>query len=176
MTETASFLESICRQTLDGINKGQRLADIVANIRVDPHYYTRPYLQPVYDDPAFIIHNLWRHYAGWWDQNPAHLRVGNQAQVATEVAELTGGPEGLAELAFELCQEGKLDAASNFIEWAFKIAPENYRVHHRRASIYKTRLEAETSLMARGIYYVGTLITGVDIPPCFFFSPFSLFF
>jgi len=152
LTETASFLESICKQTLERINKGHRLSDIVAGIKVDPAYFTRPYLQPVYDDPAFIIHSLWRHYAGWWDQNPAHLRIGNEAQVAAEVSELAGGPEYLAEKAFELCGEGKLDAASHMIEWAAQVAPDNARVHRRRAAIYRTRVEKETSLMAKGIY------------------------
>ena len=42
----------------------------------------RSYLRPNYDDPTFIIHNLWRLYAGWWDYHPAHLRPAKDADLA----------------------------------------------------------------------------------------------
>lgn len=45
-------------------------------------HHQRPYLRPNYDDPSFIIRNLWRLYAGWWDQHVAHLRPPPDADLA----------------------------------------------------------------------------------------------
>jgi len=132
----------------------------------------------VYDDPGFIVHNIWRHYGGWYDQNPAHLRIGNEKQVAAEFCALAGGPTKLAQRARELAHEGsiltstrkkkekekekekektltylgKYDAASHMIEHAVLISPESSLIHKHRVFIYRTRAEQETSLMAKGIY------------------------
>jgi len=88
LKNTSEFLDSISTQALQGINevlnlifkqffnfdffkknnkiKGKRLSDIVAGIQIPPRFKHISYLQPVYDDPSFIAHNIWRHYAGWW--------------------------------------------------------------------------------------------------------------
>src|SRR5262249_31479645 len=52
---------------------------------------TRPYLSAVYDEPEFIIRNLYRLYGGWWDGNPAHLKPPADADLARTLAELAGG-------------------------------------------------------------------------------------
>jgi len=53
-------------------------------------------LRPLYDEPEFVVHNIWRLYGGWWDGNPAHLHPPGERAVATEVAELAGGADTLA--------------------------------------------------------------------------------
>ncbi len=55
-----------------------------------------PYLQPVYDEPEFIIRTVWRRYGGWWDGNPATLKPARERTLATEIARLAGGPAALA--------------------------------------------------------------------------------
>ena len=44
-----------------------------------------------YDHPVFIAFNLWRLYAGWWDQNPSHLQPAKDAELGRELAALIGG-------------------------------------------------------------------------------------
>ena len=51
----------------------------------------RPFLQPVYDEPEFIVHTVWRQYGGWWDGNPATLKPAPERALAAELAELAGG-------------------------------------------------------------------------------------
>src|SRR5207302_1017721 len=50
----------------------------------------RPYLQPVYDDPEFVVRNVWRLYGGWWDGNPASLKPAPEAALAHEIVGLAG--------------------------------------------------------------------------------------
>ena len=33
-----------------------------------------PVPPPVYDEPEFVVRNVWRLYGGWYDGNPAHLK------------------------------------------------------------------------------------------------------
>jgi alkyl sulfatase BDS1-like metallo-beta-lactamase superfamily hydrolase len=49
-----------------------------------------PYLQPSYDEPEFIVRNIWRLYGGWWDGNPAKLKPPKQSDLAKEIANLAG--------------------------------------------------------------------------------------
>ena len=71
--DAAALLESIHDQALTLMNEGARLDDVVHAVRPPPELLDRPYLRPIYDDPEFIVHNVWRLYGGWWDGDPAHL-------------------------------------------------------------------------------------------------------
>ncbi|HJR25200.1 MAG TPA: alkyl sulfatase dimerization domain-containing protein, partial [Acidimicrobiales bacterium] len=89
--ETAELLESLVEQTLALMNAGARLDEIVHAVQAPAHLLDRPYLKPVYDEPEFVVRNLWRLYGGWYDGNPAHLKPAPDAVLAAEVAELAGG-------------------------------------------------------------------------------------
>ena len=56
----------------------------------------------MYDEPEFIVRNIWRLYGGWYDGNPAHLKPAPEAVLAVEIAELAGGATRLAARALEL--------------------------------------------------------------------------
>ena len=62
----------------------------------------RPYLQPVYDEPEFVVRTVWRLYGGWWDGNPATLKPAPERALALELAELAGGAGVLADRALAL--------------------------------------------------------------------------
>ena len=46
------------------------------------HLLERPYLRPVYDEPEFVVRNVYRLYGGWWDGNPANLKPARDAEVS----------------------------------------------------------------------------------------------
>ncbi|MGH2793242.1 MAG: alkyl sulfatase dimerization domain-containing protein, partial [Actinomycetota bacterium] len=112
LTDTADLLEHIHDETVRMMNDGARLDDIVHTVRPPEHLIERPYLRPVYDDPEFIIHNVWRLYGGWFDGNPATLKPASETELARELATLAGGPRVLAERARVLAAEGSLRLAA----------------------------------------------------------------
>jgi Alkyl sulfatase dimerisation len=71
---------------------------------VPVHLAGRPYLQPVYDEPEFIVRTVWRQYGGWWDGNPATLKPAAERALAAELAALAGGPAVLARRALDLAE------------------------------------------------------------------------
>jgi alkyl sulfatase BDS1-like metallo-beta-lactamase superfamily hydrolase len=152
LSETATLLESIVSQTLEFMNQGARLDDVLAGVKFDETLLQRPYLRPVYDDPEFIVRNLYRLYGGWYDGNPAHLKPAREADLARAVAALAGGPEALARRAEEIAESGDLRVATELIEMAFRIASENPAIRKARASLYEKRIDEETSLMAKAIF------------------------
>ncbi len=91
LTDGADLLESLLDQTLAMMNDGARLDDIVNTVRAPEHLLARPYLRPVYDEPEFVVRNIWRLYGGWWDGVASHLKPAEEAAVGREVATLAGG-------------------------------------------------------------------------------------
>jgi len=112
----------------------------------------RPYLKPLYDEPEFVIRNIWRMYGGWYDGNPSQLKPAKDAALAQELAQLSGGVQNLAERARKLAESDELRLACHLIELASLAEPDNKAVHAVRAEIYQLRRQGETSLMAKGIF------------------------
>lgn len=151
LNEVATVLETMVSQTLDLMNEGASLNDIIHAVKVSPDLLAKPYLGPTYDEPEFVVRNIWRLYGGWYEGNPAQLKPARDAAVATELAKLSGGALKLAERARELA-ETDARLACHLAEFAAQAEPDNKAVHHLRAEVYQKRREGETSLMAKGIF------------------------
>lgn len=152
LESTATLLRSLHDQCVSLMNEGLALADVIARVRVDESLLRKPWLRPVYDEPEFVLRNLWRLYGGWYDGNPAHLKPAHPDAIAREVASLAGGASALIARAEKLASDGELRLACELAEWAGRAAPEDAGVREKRAEIYRLRAEQETSLMARGVY------------------------
>jgi alkyl sulfatase BDS1-like metallo-beta-lactamase superfamily hydrolase len=121
-------------------------------VKAPPHLLERPYLRPLYDEPEFIVRNLFRLYGGWYDGNPAHLKPGRDADLAREIATLAGGAARLAERARALSTAGEHATACHLAEMAHQAAPADKSIKKTRSDVYRARAEIETSLMARNIF------------------------
>ena len=152
LDDTASALEGLVSDTLAMMNAGARLDEIVHTVRVPTELLERPYLRPSYDEPEFVVRNIWRLYGGWHDGNPARLKPAPDSAVAAEVSAMAGGAGALARRAQELCEAGDLRLACQLVEWAAQAAPADAEVHATRAEVYRVRRDRELSLMARGLY------------------------
>ena len=151
LNEVAEVLETMVSQTIDLMNQGASLNDIIHSVKVSPDLLAKPYLAPTYDEPEFVVRNIWRLYGGWYDGNPAQLKPAKDATVAAELAALAGGALRLAERAQELSDTDPR-LACHLVEFAVQAAPDNKRVHALRAEVYQHRRSGETSLMAKGIF------------------------
>jgi alkyl sulfatase BDS1-like metallo-beta-lactamase superfamily hydrolase len=152
LSESAELLESLHAQTLALMNSGARLDDVLANVRAPEHLLARPYLRPVYDEPEFIVRNLWRLYGGWYDGNPANLKPARERALAEELASLCGGAAKLAARGEALADSGELALACHLLEMASQAVPADPGIAAARASVYRRRAAASESLMARGIF------------------------
>jgi alkyl sulfatase BDS1-like metallo-beta-lactamase superfamily hydrolase len=152
LDDVATVLESLVRQTLDLMNEGARLDQVLQTVSLPKELLEKPYLRPVYDEPEFVVRNVWRLYGGWFDGNPAYLKPAPESALATELAGLCGGAARLAARAQELAEAGDLRLACHLAELAVLAAPDDKTAHATRQLVYERRRENESSLMARGIY------------------------
>ena len=152
LEEAAALLETLVEQTLGLMNRGARLDEIIHSVKAPPELLARPYLEPLYDEPEFIVRNVWRMYGGWWDANPATVKPAPDAEVAAEVARLAGGAGVLAVRAKELADSGDFRLACHLAEFAGLAAPGDDEVRALRAAVYTARAGSEQSLMSKGIY------------------------
>ncbi|MEY2452033.1 MAG: hypothetical protein QOD92_1607 [Acidimicrobiaceae bacterium] len=155
LLDSATMLESLAAQTLALMNEGARLNDIIHTVRPPADLIEKPYLRPIYDDPEFIVRNLWRLYGGWYDGNPAELKPAKLSALAIEVATMAGGADVLARRAIELASSGTDDdlrLAGHLAEYAALAAPDSGSTHRARAEVFRLRGEAEPSLMAKGVF------------------------
>jgi len=152
LTDGAELLESLLDQTLALMNQGARLDDVVHTVRAPGHLLERPYLRPVYDEPEFVVRNIWRYYGGWYDGDPSHLKPAPAAALAAELAALAGGAHRLAGRAQEVAAAGDLRLAGHLAELAAQAAPDDPGVHAVRAEVFGARAREEASTMSRGIF------------------------
>lgn len=151
LSDVAEALEKLVSETVAMMNQGARLNDIIHQVKVDPAVLAKPYLMPLYDEPEFVVRNIWRLYGGWYDGNPANLKPARESALAAEIAALAGGPERLADRALEIAQED-VRVACHLAELAVQAAPDSVRCHGVRAEVFQRRRDLETSLMAKGIF------------------------
>ena len=170
--DTAELLESLVNQTLEVMNGGGRLDDAIHTVTVPATLADRPFLQPVYDEPEFIVRTVWRLYGGWWDGNPATLKPARERAVAAELADLAGGAARLAARALELAEaaegattegattegattgvgEESLRLAGHLAELAWLAAPGNPEVAQARHRVFGLRADRATSTIATGVF------------------------
>ncbi len=148
----AGSLESLVALVLDAMNTGASLDEVIQGCTVPEATLKLPFMRPFYDEPEFVVHNIWRLYGGWWDGDAASLKPAPNDSVAAEVAALAGGAMQLVERAQQLVDDGDFRLACQLIEWAGRAEPTSVAIHQARAQIYEARRKAETSLMAKGIY------------------------
>lgn len=151
LSETAAFLEDIVEQTLAALEDGSPPhVDIVRRVKVPVSQ--SPWLQPLYDDPEFLVRSLIRQLGGWYTGRPSELKPAPREDVARAVAGLAGGAAALAERAEATAASGDLAVACSLADFALEADPAHPRVREVVAAIYEARAKREPSLMAVNLF------------------------
>jgi alkyl sulfatase BDS1-like metallo-beta-lactamase superfamily hydrolase len=152
LLDTAAYLESLVNQTLERLNAGETLYEILEAVRPPAALEAKPYLRPVYDEPEFIVRNLWRCFGGWHSGVPSELKPAPRRALGRELAALAGGIERLLERSRGLLGEGDARLAAHLVDWAADAEPASREVHAVRAAVYRALMDGASSTMSRGIY------------------------
>ena len=163
LEDTASYLESLEQQTLALMNEGATLDEILHRVEPPAELAEKPYLKAAYDEPEFIVRNIWRLFGGWYDGQPAHLKPAPEADQARAVVELAGGVEAVVTHAEAAAAGGDFRLACQLADWAHLAAPDDEQARVVRGAIYLERSQVEASTMAVGIYRTAAREMGVDL-------------
>ena len=152
LDEVATALEDLVAQVLAMMNAGATLDTIIHTVRVPDDTLAKPYLRPFYDEPEFVVHNVWREFGGWWDGAASRLKPSPDAHVAEAIAHLAGGADVLMRRAEQAAADNDMRLACHLIDLAAWAAPDDAAIHASRATIYLARRKSEPSLMSKGIF------------------------
>ncbi|MFD6061455.1 alkyl sulfatase dimerization domain-containing protein [Rhodococcus wratislaviensis] len=152
LTDAAELLETLHCQTLELMNAGATLDEVIHTVTAPAELLKKPYLAPSYDEPEFVVRNVWRMYGGWYDGNPANLKAAHRNDLAREMAEIGGGAERLAERARELLARGEHRLAGHLAQMAADADPGSRVSHETRLDVFGALERAATSTMAKGVY------------------------
>ena len=152
LDEIATALEDLVSTVITMMNAGETLNNIIHTVRVPEATLGKPYLRPLYDEPEFVVRNIWRQFGGWWDGAPSRLKPARDEAVAVELASIAGGADVLMRRAVELAASGDLRLACHLADFAGWAAPDDPSIHEQRAKVYEARRKSEASLMAKGIF------------------------
>ena len=149
---TASALEYLVEETVALMNQGATLDTIIHTVKLPDRFEGVPYLAPDYDEPGFVVRNVYRLYGGWWDGDPSTLHPAPKSVLGAEVAALAGGAAQLARRAPAVLESGEPAVAAHLVQMAADAEPDDIEVHEIRKKVFEARRAAATSLMAKGIY------------------------
>jgi alkyl sulfatase BDS1-like metallo-beta-lactamase superfamily hydrolase len=154
LTDTAEFLQSLHDQTVELMNAGARLDEVLHTVRPPAALADRPYLQPVYDEPEFVVRNIWRLYGGWWDGDPSSLKPAPAARLAAELVDLAGADSIAARIDALLAADDdvSLRLAGHLCELLVQTDPRSATLHALRARVYGRRRDVERSTMSKGVF------------------------
>ncbi len=152
LDDIASALEYLVDSVIALMNEGATLDTIIHSVALPADTLAKPYLRPLYDEPEFVIHNIWRQFGGWWDGAASRLKPAPDAVVASAIADMAGGAHVVLGRAESAVEAGDLRLACHLADIAGWAAPDDPVIHAGRAAIYEQRRKAEPSLMSKGIF------------------------
>ena len=149
--DTARYLRSIAEQVIERMNQGQWLEQILREVEPPADLTQKPYLQPVYGHPKFIVQGVWRQYGGWYDGNPADFFPAPTADQAVEIVTLASA-SALLSRARDLQTVGDLALACHLVDWVCEAEPSNAEAWRLRRGLYQARSEREVNMMSRNTF------------------------
>ena len=165
----ADALEGLVHGVIELLNNDATLDDAIHTVKVPDELLRLPWMRPFYDEPEFVVHNIWRTYGGWWSGNPAKLLPTREALLAEELIGLAGGLTPVIARAAALADTGDLRTACELIELAVQASPNDVAANTARSDIYARRRMVASSLMAKGIFQAAAKESaeraGIELPP-----------
>ncbi len=125
---------------------------VVVVHRIDLPKPDSPWLQPIYDEPEFIVRNVIRYFGGWYSGRPSELKPAPRESLASTIAKLAGGTDALLREATKLADAGDLRRACHLADYALEADPTDAAVCDTVAALYDRRAESESSLMAINLF------------------------
>ncbi|HEY33247.1 MAG TPA: MBL fold metallo-hydrolase [Dehalococcoidia bacterium] len=160
LLDTARYLRFIEDEVVRLLNEGCWIEEIIDKIKIPEDLAEKPWLQPVYGHPTFIIHGVHRRYAGWYNGNPSELFPAKRADIAAEIVKLAS-VDNLVQEANILRDGGKIQLALNIVDFVIRgteDGAERKKALLLKSELLNARANAEPSYIARNIFHAGATL------------------
>jgi alkyl sulfatase BDS1-like metallo-beta-lactamase superfamily hydrolase len=103
LTRYRDAIQYVHDETVKGMNAGKDVFTLMQEIKLPASYD----LSQVFGKVSWSVRGIYDGYAGWYDMNPATMYELPPSSVYPDLVKLAGGPEPIADLAFEKVAAGK---------------------------------------------------------------------
>jgi uncharacterized sulfatase len=116
LTTTADALRWLRAATVERLNRGWDVDEIVADLDYPPEWADMAWMAPTYGHPDYIIRDIYRSETGWWDRNITHLHPAPAADAAAAVRSAIADADHVIETATRLRADGELQLALHVLD------------------------------------------------------------
>ncbi|MEV6702644.1 alkyl sulfatase dimerization domain-containing protein [Streptomyces sp. NPDC051453] len=167
LTATASALRWLRRATVERLNRGMTVEQILHDITYPPELFDVPWMTASYGHPDFIVRDIVRSETGWWDENPTSLHPADPDAAAVLRAAAITDKRTVVEQAAKLRDEGRAQEALHVIDLlATAHGDDPWIVKSRalKASLCRTLAENAESYVSRSLYLASATALGAPSP------------
>jgi alkyl sulfatase BDS1-like metallo-beta-lactamase superfamily hydrolase len=116
LSTTRDVLRFLRQETLDRLNKGMLIGDVIHDVEVPAGMLDYPWLAQTYGCCEYVIRDTYRLETGWWDRDITNLHPARPADVAAEIAAVITDTDAVIERARELHATGDDQLALHVID------------------------------------------------------------
>jgi glyoxylase-like metal-dependent hydrolase (beta-lactamase superfamily II) len=153
---TARALRWVRDEVVRLMNQGLGERQILEAISYPPELFERPWMQPTYGDPDWIVRDVYRSENGWWDRNPTHLHPAETAQVSAALASAITDKQAVLEQAQALADAGRHQLALHVIDLLATLQDNSGPVRRARelkAAWLRERASQVRSYVSKSLYH-----------------------
>lgn len=148
-TNYRDAMQFVHDQTVQNMNKGLTPGEIKEVVKLPPHLAADPFLQETYGQMDRNIYEIFWWYRGYFTGKCRDLFQQSPKQEALMAAELAGGVEQLADKAWSVLQNGKLEWALVLADDVLLLDPENSLARETKNSAMISIAEATINAQTR---------------------------
>ena len=146
-------IQHILQATLEGMNKGLTIDQLVQTVTLPPHLVDNPYLQEFYGCIAWSVRAIFTGYLGWFDGNPTQIFPLPPREEATEMAALVGGVDQLLQKAEEAIARHKYQWGMQLTDHLLALDAHTPAATRLKIAAMEALAEEQINATARHYYF-----------------------
>ncbi len=154
LIETANALRWLREEVVRRLNAGMNEREILADMTYPAAIFDKPWMQPTYGAPEYIVRDLYREENGWWDRNPTNLHPAGESAAAQAVWSAIEPDQVLARAA-ELAGAGEAQLALHVVDLIVGGPAGDPRVAQAqalKAELCRSLAQTTTAFVSRSLY------------------------
>jgi uncharacterized sulfatase len=116
LTTVRDALRWLRAETLARLNEGMVVEDVVNDIDLPDEWADSPWMPQTYGCPEYVIRDIWRLEAGWWDRNVTSVHPAPAAEVSAAIATAIGDHDAVLGAARAHHEAGEHQLALHVVD------------------------------------------------------------
>lgn len=150
----AKALRWLRGEVLARMNRGMDVVGIVHDIDLPPEWFSHRFMKPGYGCAEYLIREIWRIEAGWWDRNPTSLHPASRDDAANARYDALPDPARVLAQARALAAAGEWQRTLAVVDLLALATPDRPLVAEARelkAATLQRRAQQMTSAVSRQV-------------------------